>query len=312
VFSVAFVEVWCSQRRKLVQPCTSTRLVSLCDRRISTPTEDSLRCLAQVPSSWQVASNQQAASARNNADEQNSKLIRFAVDSHTCEEGANLAKPTGSGTRRTASAPRASRCSVVVNNITSWPGQRAIWWPLVGWWVVVANGIDQGAGAGEDEVDASRGRGACRCWLLRAASASGRRPAAGCPGGGWWHVVGVVGVGGVVVVVVVGPAARGSLLSKSTQHPTPNSPGGGGARWTPLPVPRSPFAVRKCHQMPSKEHMQLGWVARWVLSTPPLGRHLAAGRCGRVVPGAPPLLLFARPARACPSVEDQRPPPAPR
>jgi hypothetical protein len=27
--------------------------------------------------------------------------------------------------------------------------------------------------------------------------------------------------------------------------------------------------VRKCHQMSSKEHIQLGWVVRWVLSTPP-------------------------------------------
>jgi hypothetical protein len=38
----------------------------------------------------------------------------------------------------------------------------------------------------------------------------------------------------------------------------------------PLPT------ARKCHQMPSKEHMQLGWVVRWVLSTPP--SHPAAGR----------------------------------
>jgi hypothetical protein len=43
-----------------------------------------------------------------------------------------------------------------------------------------------------------------------------------------------------------------------------------------------PLPVRKCqcHQMPSKEHMQLGWVVRWVLSAPP--GHPAAGRCGRV------------------------------
>jgi hypothetical protein len=30
-----------------------------------------------------------------------------------------------------------------------------------------------------------------------------------------------------------------------------------------------PPPVRKCHQMASKEHIQLGWVVRWVLSTPP-------------------------------------------
>jgi hypothetical protein len=30
-----------------------------------------------------------------------------------------------------------------------------------------------------------------------------------------------------------------------------------------------PLPVRKCHQMPSKEHIQLGWVVRWVLSAPP-------------------------------------------
>jgi hypothetical protein len=37
--------------------------------------------------------------------------------------------------------------------------------------------------------------------------------------------------------------------------------------------------------MSSKEHMQLGWVVRWVLNTPPghWPPH-AAGRCGRVVP----------------------------
>jgi hypothetical protein len=44
-----------------------------------------------------------------------------------------------------------------------------------------------------------------------------------------------------------------------------------------------PPPVRKCHQMPSKEHMQLGWVVRWVLSTPP-GHPTAGRRCGRVVP----------------------------
>ena len=67
--------------------------------------------------------------------------------------------------------------------------------------------------------------------------------------------------------------------------------------------------VRKCHQMSSKEHIQLGWVVRWVLSTPP--GHPAARRRVRVVPVLP-LLLCTRPARARPSVGGQSPTPAPR
>jgi hypothetical protein len=51
--------------------------------------------------------------------------------------------------------------------------------------------------------------------------------------------------------------------------------------------------------MSSKEHIQLGWVVRWALSTPP--GHPAAGRCVRVVPVLP-LLLCTRPARARPSI----------
>jgi hypothetical protein len=73
-----------------------------------------------------------------------------------------------------------------------------------------------------------------------------------------------------------------------------------------------PPHVRKCHQMSSKEHsehIQLGWVVRWVLSTPP--GHPTAGRCVRVVP-VPPLLLCTRPARARPSIGGQSPTPAPR
>ena len=61
--------------------------------------------------------------------------------------------------------------------------------------------------------------------------------------------------------------------------------------------------------MSSKEHIQLGWVVRWVLSTPP--GHPAARRCVRVVPVLP-LLLCTRPARARPSVGGQSPTPAPR
>jgi hypothetical protein len=79
-----------------------------------------------------------------------------------------------------------------------------------------------------------------------------------------------------------------------------------GARWTPH--------VRKCHhQMSSKEHIQLGWVVRWVLSTPP--DHPAAGRWRvRVVHcrTSTSLLLCTRPARARPSIGGQSPTPAPR
>jgi hypothetical protein len=54
---------------------------------------------------------------------------------------------------------------------------------------------------------------------------------------------------------------------------------------------RFPFASRKCHQMSSKEHMQLGWVVCLsVLSTSP--GHPTAGRCGRVVVVLP-LLLYS-------------------
>jgi hypothetical protein len=53
-----------------------------------------------------------------------------------------------------------------------------------------------------------------------------------------------------------------------------------GARcWALGPFPFAGVSVIS-HQMPSKEHMQLGWVVRWVLSAPP--GHPAAGRCGRV------------------------------
>jgi hypothetical protein len=79
-----------------------------------------------------------------------------------------------------------------------------------------------------------------------------------------------------------------------------------GARWT---SPRSTFASAiKCHQK-SKEHIQLGWIVRWVLSTPP--GHPAARRCVRVVPVLP-LLLCTRPARARPSIGGQSPTHAPR
>jgi hypothetical protein len=40
-----------------------------------------------------------------------------------------------------------------------------------------------------------------------------------------------------------------------------------------------PPHVRKCHQMSSKEHIQLGWVVRWVLSTPP-GQPAPRGSAG--------------------------------
>jgi hypothetical protein len=52
----------------------------------------------------------------------------------------------------------------------------------------------------------------------------------------------------------------------------PRRPGGGQGGSSQFPgglvgTPR--VRVRKCHQMSSKEHIQLGWVVRRVLSTPP-------------------------------------------
>jgi hypothetical protein len=40
-----------------------------------------------------------------------------------------------------------------------------------------------------------------------------------------------------------------------------------------------PPHVRKCHQMSSKEHIQLGWVVRWVLSIPPWATPRLGGVC---------------------------------
>jgi hypothetical protein len=89
-------------------------------------------------------------------------------------------------------------------------------------------------------------------------------------------------------------------------YPIPNSLGSGVlvARWAAFPFPSFVSAAIKC-QMPLKEHistqhtthntcmhMQLGWLARWVLSAPPRPPgHPAAGRCGRRVVPVPPLLL---------------------
>jgi hypothetical protein len=74
--------------------------------------------------------------------------------------------------------------------------------------------------------------------------------------------------------------------------------------------PPPPFASAIKNKMSSKEHIQLGWVVRWVLSTPP--GHPAAGWCFRFV-SVLPLLLCTRPARARPSIGGQSPPPpAPR
>jgi hypothetical protein len=73
-----------------------------------------------------------------------------------------------------------------------------------------------------------------------------------------------------------------------------------------------PPRVRKCHQMSSKEHIQLGLVVRWVLLAPPRATpRPTAGRCVRVVPVLP-LLLCTRPARVRPSIGGQSPTPAPR
>jgi hypothetical protein len=47
----------------------------------------------------------------------------------------------------------------------------------------------------------------------------------------------------------------------------PGSPQGVSPQFPGVLV--GPLPVRKCHQMSSKEHIQLGWVVRWVLSTHP-------------------------------------------
>jgi hypothetical protein len=52
---------------------------------------------------------------------------------------------------------------------------------------------------------------------------------------------------------------------RSFQLPTFNR--GGSSQFPGVLV--GPPPVRKCHQLPSKEHIQLGWVVRWVPNTPP-------------------------------------------
>jgi hypothetical protein len=68
-----------------------------------------------------------------------------------------------------------------------------------------------------------------------------------------------------------------------------------------VPVGLGPFpfasAITSCHQK-SKEHMQLGWVVRWVLSTPPgPPRGWAVRPCRASTPLAP--LCFVLAPRAC-------------
>jgi hypothetical protein len=59
------------------------------------------------------------------------------------------------------------------------------------------------------------------------------------------------------------------FLVLSSQGAPPQFPGVLVGRWTIGPPHVRNKSVRKCHQMSSKEHIQLGWVVRWVLSTPP-------------------------------------------
>jgi hypothetical protein len=73
---------------------------------------------------------------------------------------------------------------------------------------------------------------------------------------------------------------KGGLRRETQKHP----PGGifsvsWGARWN-LEPPAFASAI-KCHQT-SKEHIQLGWVVRWVLSTPPAPGPRATPRLGGV------------------------------
>jgi hypothetical protein len=72
-----------------------------------------------------------------------------------------------------------------------------------------------------------------------------------------------------------------------------------------------PLPVRKCRQMPSKEHMELGWVVRWVLSTPP-GHTPRLGGAAVSCQYLPCSFALALRAPGGPSIGGQSPPPAPR
>jgi hypothetical protein len=126
-----------------------------------------------------------------------------------------------------------------------------------------------------------------------------------------WTAVGMLHVDPEWISNVQCPISNpppGRTTDTDTPTPTHVTQTQGGSSQFPGVLVGTPH-VRKCHQMSSKEHIQLGWVVRWVLSTPP--GHPAARRCVRVVPVLP-LLLCTRPARARPSIGGQSPTPAPR
>jgi hypothetical protein len=59
------------------------------------------------------------------------------------------------------------------------------------------------------------------------------------------------------------------MLTPCQPHANPMRPHSSGFSAGAPGVLIGPLPVRKCHQMSSKEHMQLGWVVRWVLITHP-------------------------------------------
>jgi hypothetical protein len=106
---------------------------------------------------------------------------------------------------------------------------------------------------------------ATHCPLPLPLPAAGRLPAAGC---------------GCAV------APRPPFQQPTTSLPTANGkpqggssqfPGVWGARWTPPGPPRSQVPSNAIKSQKSTSDIQLGWVVRWVLSTPP--GHPAARRC---------------------------------
>jgi hypothetical protein len=84
---------------------------------------------------------------------------------------------------------------------------------------------------------------------------------------------------------------RGKSTDQRSKHKA-QSTGWGWAQGGSTQFPGvivGPLPVRKCHQMLPKEHMQLGWVVRRVLSTPPRPPHGWAVRPCRASTSLAPL-----------------------
>jgi hypothetical protein len=160
----------------------------------------------------------------------------------------------------------------------------------------------EGPGGAGAVLAAVRPLGSVRSWVGLGAGCGPRGPT--WPLGRRWVRWPVTPTGATGAGSSAPPPCR-RLPAGGCRGPLLSSLGCWGARWTPprLQVPSNVIV------MSSEEHIQLGWVVRWVLSTPP--GHPTAGRCVRVVPVLP-LLLCTHPTRARPSVGGQSPTPAPR